>query len=266
MAAGGRAAPGANAAAQGTRLGIVARPRTPAPARPYHSAYHPYRWRGWIDFGTGALGAMGCQLLDVAFWGLNLDQARRFTVEAESTGVNSETYPAASTIRYRFPARGDMPPVEIIWYDGGRQPPRPEGLPKGRELGSNGILFVGTEHKMLFGPTVFGTNPGQVGPRTIPEFTPIQPVRPVPSIPRVNETSWAKGNRHIQEWIAACKAGKQPCASFEYSAALTEMVLLGNVALLAGEPVEWDGERLEVTNSPEANRFVRRQYRAGWSL
>jgi len=238
----------------------------PAPARPYHPAYHPYRWRGWVDFGTGALGAMGCQLLDVAYWGLKLGEATHFSIEADSTGVNGETYPAASTIRYRFPARGEMPAVEIIWYDGGRQPPRPEQLPLGRELGSNGILFVGEKHSMIFGPTVFGTNPGQVGPRTIPEFTPIEPVRPVPRIPLVPEGSWVKGNRHIQEWIAACKAGKQPCASFDYSAGLTEMVLLGNVALLAGKPIEWDARRMEVTNVPEANRFVRRQYRPGWNV
>ncbi len=238
----------------------------PAPARPYDPAYHPYRWRGWIDFGTGALGAMGCQLMDVVFWGLELDKAGRFTIEAESTGPSGETYPAASTVRYRFPARADLPPVEITWYDGGRQPPRPEGLPYGRELGSNGALFIGAEHRMIFGPTVFGTNPGQVAPRTIPEFTPIEPRRPVRKIPPVDDGSWVKGNRHIQEWIAACKAGKQPCAHFEYSAGLTEMVLLGNVALLAGQPIEWDREKLEVTNAPEADRFIRREYRPGWSL
>jgi len=238
----------------------------PASERSYDPAYHPYRWRGWLDFGTGALGAMGCHLLDVAFWGLELGDAKSFSVEAESTGANEETYPEASTIRYRFPARGDLPPVTITWYDGGRQPSCPDGLPYLREVGSNGSIFLGEEHIMMFGPTVFGTTPGQVGPRTIPEFTKIENKRPYQKIPPVKEGVWTKGNRHIQEWIAACKAGKQPCASFEHSAPLTEMVLLGNVAVLSGEPIEWDSEKLQITNVAEANRFIRREYRQGWSL
>jgi predicted dehydrogenase len=238
----------------------------PAPERAYDPAYHPYRWRGWLDFGTGAMGAMGCHLLDVAFWGLKLAEARSFSVEPESTGMGEETYPEASTIRYRFPARDELPPVEITWYDGGRQPPRPEHLPYLREVGSNGSIFLGQEHTMMFGPTVFGTNPGQIGPRTIPEFAQIQPTRPYKKIPPVAETQWTKGNRHVQEWIAACKAGKQPCASFDSSARLTEVVLLGNVALQTGKPIEWDVEKMQITNVPEANRFVRREYRKGWSL
>jgi predicted dehydrogenase len=238
----------------------------PAPERSYDPAYHPYRWRGWVDFGTGALGAMGCELLDVAFWGLELGRADSFQVAAESTGVNGETYPVASTIRYRFPARGDLPPVEVIWYDGGRQPPRPDGLPYGREVGSNGVIFVGEEHTMVFGPTVFGTNPGQVGPRTIPEFTDIKDRKPYKKIPAVREGDWAKGNRHIQEWISACRAGKQPCAAFEYSAPLTEMVLLGNVALLSGKPIEWDVQQMQVRGDAEADRFIHREYRKQWTL
>lgn len=238
----------------------------PAPERNFDAAYHPYRWRGWLDFGSGALGSMGCQLLDVAFWGLELGQAKSFSVEADSTGVNGETFPKASTVRYRFPARGDLPAVTVTWYDGGRQPSRPEQLPYLRELGSNGVIFHGEEHTMMFGPTVFGTTPSQVGPRTLPEFTEIQPKRPVKKIPLVKETNWTTGNRHIQEWIAACKSGEQPCASFDYTAPLTEMVLLGNVALLSGKPVEWDGEKMEVTDDVVANRFIRPEYRKGWSL
>jgi predicted dehydrogenase len=238
----------------------------PAPERGYHPAYHPYRWRGWLDFGTGALGAMGCQLLDVAFWGLKLDQVTSFTVQAECAGVNSETYPRASTIRYDFPARGDQPPVTITWYDGGRQPAQPEGLPSLREIGSNGVLFLGERHPMMFGPTVFGTTPGQVGPRTIPEFTSIENRWPVKRIPAVPEGDWKKGDRHIQEWIAACKAGKQSCANFGYSAALAEMVLLGNVAVQRGVPVHWDSEKLAVTNDSNADRLIRRDYRNGWGL
>jgi predicted dehydrogenase len=238
----------------------------PAPERTYDPAYHPYRWRGWLDFGTGALGAMGCHLLDAAFWGLKLGEADSFSVAAESTASNSETYPQASTIRYRFPARGGLPPVALIWYDGGRQPSRPEQLPYLREIGSNGSLFVGEEHNMMFGPTVFGTTPGQVGPRTIPEFTKVEARVPYQRIREVKDGEWTKGNRHIQEWIRACTAGVQPCASFAYSAPLTELVLLGNVALQSATPIEWDRNQMRVTNVPEANRFVRREYRQGWSL
>ncbi len=238
----------------------------PAPERPYHPAYHPYRWRGWVDFGTGALGAMGCHLMDAAFWGLKLDEAESFSVEPESTGTEGETYPQASTVRYRFPARGDLPPVELTWYDGGRQPPRPDQLPYGREVGSNGSIFVGREHTMMFGPTVFGTTPGQVGPRTLPEFAPVEPKRDYERIPPVKEGDWKKGSRHVQEWLSACTSGAKPCASFEYSAALTEMVLLGNVALLAGGPIAWDREKMEITGALGAERWIRREYREGWSF
>lgn len=238
----------------------------PASKRDYNRAYHPYRWRGWLDFGTGALGAMGCHLIDAAFWGLRLADAKSFTIEAESTGANDQTYPNASTVRFRFPTRGDLEPVVITWYDGGRLPPEPAGLPRLRGIGSNGSLFVGDELKMVFGPTVFGTNPGQVGPRTIPEFAEIQNRKPVKKIPSVDEGQWQKGNRHILEWIAACKAGRQPCADFRNSAPLAEMVLLGNAALLSAEPIEWDSEKLQITNVPEANRFIRREYRKGWTL
>jgi predicted dehydrogenase len=238
----------------------------PAPARPYDPAYHPYHWRGWCDFGTGALGAMGCQLLDVAFWGLELDRTASFSIEAESTGSNGETWPQASTIRYQFPARGDLPPVSITWYDGGRRPPEPEGLPYHREIGSNGVLFLGEKHAMIFGPTVFGTNPSQIGPRTIPEFASVENVRPFEKIPQVKESDWTKGNRHIQEWLSACKTGTQPCANFEVSAPLAEMVLLGNAALVGGGPIAWDREAGKLTGVPHADTLIRRPYRKGWSL
>ncbi len=238
----------------------------PAPEHGYDPAYHPYRWRGWVDYGTGALGAMGCHLLDAAFWGLKLADANTFTVETESTGMKNGSYPAAATIRYRFPAREDEPPVTVTWYDGGRQPKDPEQLPYLRELGSNGSLFIGKAHSMLFGPTVFGTNPGQIGPRVIPEFSAITPKREFERIPAVKESAWQRGDRHIQDWLTACRSGKQPCASFQVSAPLAEMVLLGNVALRAGKPIEWDSQKLRITNDADANRFVRREYRKGWAL
>ncbi len=238
----------------------------PAPRRPYHPAYHPYRWRGWQDFGTGALGAMGCHLIDVAFWGLRLYEAGSFSVTANAEDRNTETYPIASTIEYRFPSRGDLPPVTLTWYDGGRKPEPPEQMPVGREIGSNGTLFQGEKVSMMFGPTIAGTTPGQIGPRTVPEFAKVEKKTPVKKIPRVPEGDWTRGDRHIQEWMRACRTGKAPSSNFDVSGPLTEMVLLGNVALGCDGPIEWNRDRLEITNMPEANHRLRPEYRKGWRL
>ena len=233
----------------------------PARERPYYRAYHPYNWRGWRDFGTGALGGMGCHVLDAPFWALRLDRASSFAVEATSTGANSQTYPLASVVRYRFPARGDMPPVTVKWYDGGLKPPRPRELPDTREhVGSSGNIFIGDEGTMAYGATT-GAGPRSYasGPCLLPESRNRSYNRPRRTLPRVNGS-------HEAEWIRACKRGEQPCANFDYSAALTEMVLLGNVALLAGGRIEWDRERGKITNRRDADRFLRREYRTGWNL
>ncbi|MEF8788365.1 MAG: Gfo/Idh/MocA family oxidoreductase, partial [Planctomycetota bacterium] len=127
----------------------------PARKRPYSPAYHPGGWKGWQDFGTGALGAMGCHVMDAAFWPLKLGDAPSFTVEADSTGINEQTYPRASTVRYRFPARGDMPPVTLTWHDGGRKPEPPEGWPESREdVGSNGTFLFGEDRTIVVGQTI----------------------------------------------------------------------------------------------------------------
>ncbi len=219
----------------------------PAPMRPYHPAYHPFKWRGWWDFGTGALGDMGCHIIDTAFWALDLGAPS--TVEAESSGINDETAPAWSIVRYQFPARGPMPPVKLTWYDGGKLPPSElTEAPVGQKLTDNGSLFVGDKGKLLFerGKPL----------RIVPErkgFTP--PPQKVPRSPG-----------HYQEWVDACKGGIAAMANFDYAGPLTEMVLLGNVAVRVGRKIEWDSEKLRVSNVPEATRFIRREYREGWSL
>ena len=238
----------------------------PAADRPYHADYHPYHWRGWRDFGTGALGAMGTHVMDGAFWALKLADAATFTVEADSDGGTAESYPRASTVRYRFPARGDMPPVTLVWNDGGRQPPRPEGLPDTREfVGSNGTIFVGDRGKLTFGALTAGTGPGQAGPRFIPESLRQSFQPPEPTIPRIKaKNRWV--GRQEEEWIAACKGGPPACSRFEISGPFAEMVLLGNVALLSGKPIEWDRSAMRIAGNPEADRYIRREYRIGWSL
>ncbi|MFP4057605.1 MAG: Gfo/Idh/MocA family protein [Candidatus Brocadiia bacterium] len=240
----------------------------PAPERPYHPAYHPYQWRGWRDFGTGALGAMGCHVMDGAYWALKLAEAPTFTVEADSEGGTAESYPRAATVRYRFPARGQMPPVTLVWYDGGRRPPRPEELPDTRQfLGSNGTIFVGEKGKLTFGALTAGTHPGQAGPRFIPESLrgSYRPAKK--TIPRVKgKGRWVKGSRHEEEWLRACKGGRPACSRFQVAGPLTEMALLGNVALACGKPIEYDRQTLRVVNEPAANELLRRDYRPGWKL
>ncbi len=237
----------------------------PAPEHAFSRSYHPYRWRGFRDFGTGALGAIGCHIMDAPFWALKLGEAKACSIEADATPLGSDTFPQASTIRYRFPARGDMPPVTLSWYDGGRRPPRPPELPKLRGMGSNGSLFIGTKRKMVFGAITAGTLPGQAGPRFLPEFS----VRGKPprKLSRVKDpTGWRLGGRHQQEWIAACKTGKKPCADFQYAGPLTELALLGNAALISGRGITWDRDLMTITNIPEAEKLLRRAYRRGWSL
>jgi len=222
----------------------------PAPDRPYHPAYVPFRWRGWWDFGTGALGDIGCHSLDPVFRALKLGPPT--SVEATCTLVNKETYPVASIVHYQFPARADMPPVKVIWYDGGMRPPRPDELEDGLQIGTGGMLFVGDKGKML-------------GDRLIPESRRMEYGKPPQMIPR--------SPGHHVEWIEACKGGKPAGSNFDHAGPLAEAVLLGNVALrpemkerMNRTKLLWDAENMKITNVPEANTFLRREYRDGWTL
>ncbi|MBN1844462.1 MAG: Gfo/Idh/MocA family oxidoreductase [Sedimentisphaerales bacterium] len=222
----------------------------PAPERPYHPAYAPFKWRGWWDFGTGALGDIGCHALDPVFRALKLGAPT--SVEATSTLVNNETYPAASMVHYDFPARGDLPPVKLTWYDGGMRPNRPDELEDGRSIGDNGTLYVGDEGLML-------------GTTIIPEAKRREFKPPDPSIPR--------SPGHHAEWIAACKGDKPAGSNFDWAGPLAEAVLLGNIALrrslkekVVRMKLQWDPEAFRITNLPEANEYLHREYRKGWSL
>ena len=220
----------------------------PAPIRPYHPAYVPYTWRAWWDFGCGRLGDMGCHIIDPAFWALKLDYPK--TIEAQSTPFNNETYPVASIVRYEFGPRGDMPPVTIYWYSGGIYPWRPEELEDARKLPEEGGLYVGDKGKIIA--------PHWAGPRLIPESKMKGFKTPEPFLPR--------GTNHYQEWVQACKGGPKPLANFDYAGPLTEMVLLGNIAIRTGKKLVWDGPNMQITNVPEANQYISRQYRQGWTL
>jgi hypothetical protein len=222
----------------------------PAPFRPYHPAYHPLVWRCWWDFGVGMMGDRGVHTFDPIFWPLRLGAPK--TIEATSCALNNETHPLANIVTYCFPARGDMPPVKLTWYDGLRAP-RPEELEEGRNMpAEGGIIFKGTKGKIMAG--VYGE-----APRIIPEKLMQETARPPETIPRIQGT-------HEQEWARACKAGTKAGASFEYSGPLTEICLLGNVAKRLDARIYWDAANLKVTNNPSAEPLIRRPYREGWSL
>lgn len=221
----------------------------PAPKRPYHSAYHPFNWRGWWDFGCGALGDMGCHHLDPIFRALQLSAP--LTIEAETSDRHPETAPKSSTITYHFPERGERPPVKLVWYDGGRMPERPEELEPGREMSDQfgGTLYVGSKGKLLTG----GLGDG---PRLIPESAMQAYRRP--------ERTLQRSPGHYEEFVLACKGGPAAGAAFDYGARLTETALLGNVAIRAGHKLEWDAAQGRVTNHDAANAFIEEAGRVGW--
>jgi len=247
----------------------------PAPNRPYHSAYAPFKWRGWRDFGTGALGDIGCHSFDPIFRALKLGAPT--SVEATSTRVNAETYPLASMVTYHFSARGaqvqtvnrhtkglegpaaggiEMPAVKFVWYDGGLRPPRPDEMEEGQRMGETGALLIGDRGKVLSQERRF---------RIIPETIAKEFGDPPPTLPR--------SAGHYNEWIQACKGGLPAGSNFDWAGPLAEAVLLGNIALrlelrekMALQRLLWDPAGFQFTNLEEANRFLRREYREGWTL
>ena len=230
----------------------------PVAHRPYHPDYVPTKWRAWQDFGTGALGDMGCHILDPAFWALDLGAPE--SVQATSTHwqeeISSETYPRASIIRFQFPARGNRPPVKLTWSDGRLLPPIPEVFEPGKKLPASGAILVGDKGCIMHG------SHGASGLRIVPDVQMRAYKRPEEKYPRVG-----KGVRHEQDWIIACKDGRACCSPFEYGAALTEMALLGMVAIKRpNELLKWDTKALKFTNSDKANELVHINYRDGWKL
>ncbi len=222
----------------------------PAPMRPYNPAYHPFKWRGWWDFGTGALGDIGCHSLDPVFRALKLKYP--ISVEAVSTIVNEETYPLSSMVRYHFPAREQMPPVTLIWYDGGMRPFNLPELEGDMLMGTGGTLYIGDKGKILN---------DRILPATLRNsYKPPEPY--IPSSPG-----------HEEEWILACKGGEPAGSSFEWAGPLTETVLLGNIALrkalkekLSQQILNFDPEKFSFPNMPEADQYLHCEYRKGWSL
>jgi predicted dehydrogenase len=214
----------------------------PAPVRPYHPAYCPWTWRNWWDFGTGLLGDLGCHKLSTVFKALKLGYPT--SVEASCTKLSPEIYPLGVIARYEFPARGDMPPLTLTWYDGGLRPARPKDLEPGR--GMSDVIYIGEKATLM-------------GHRLVPEAKMKSYGRPPKLLPR--------SVGHYKEWVDACRGGPPAGANFvDHGGILTETCMLGNVALHAGTKLDWDGPNLRITNDERANQFLHRPYREGWTL
>lgn len=273
----------------------------PAPWRPYHPAYTPWNWRAWWDFGTGALGDMGCHIFDPVYMALRLGQPDCFY--GSSSQVNTESAPIASTVHYEFPDRGKykkikLRPVKVSWYDGGLKPARPAELKDGETMGdwSGGCLFVGTKGKLICG--AYGRDP-----KLLPEELNMDYKRPEPSLRRIEN---AMQGGHELDWLRACKESPEnrtECSSyFGYSGPMNEVVVMGNLAVCLQDlkrRLMWDGADMKISNidpedeirvvttdkftvikghphfdtkyatmkaKPAAEEYIRHTYRDGWSL
>lgn len=222
----------------------------PAPKKDYHPDICHFNWRGLRDYGTGALGDMGAHIYDHAFWSLNLGIPTR--IQASSSVYNDEYWPLAEMITYDFPARGYMPPVTITWVDGGLRAARPVEMDPGVRVSS--ALYLGDKGILMHGD--YGSNPQLIPKKAMDDFEP-----PKPWLPRSPGV--------YAEWIDAIKNNKKAGCDFSYASKLVETMMLGNIAVLMANrnvTLEYDPDKMEFTNLPEANAFLHYEYRQGWTL
>ncbi len=227
----------------------------PAKFRPYHPMYVPWNWRGWLPFGTGAIGDWVCHVVDPAYWALDLGAP--VSVEAEVDDYDprqhADIYPPGSQVTFRFAAKGDRGPVKLVWYDGKRRPPQPKDLEENRKPPGTGAIVLGTEGTITHG------SHGAGGVRIVPEAKMREYQRPEPTIPRVPG--------HHQDWLLAIREGRQAGSNFDYGGSLAELGLLGVIAILfAGTELQWDADAMRFTNCDEANAHIDPPYREGWTL
>ena len=216
----------------------------------YHPIYHPFNWRGWVDWGTGPIGDMGAHLIDHSMWALDLGLPT--SIETVSTPFNAASFPLATQIFYEFPSRGAMPPVTLTWYDGGLRPRKPEEMGEEELNKGGGVLVVGSKGKLLH--DTYGLKP-----RLLPASLQESYGKPPEKLPRI------PGEDHEMNWVDAAKGKAESSCPFEYAARLTEVMLLGVVSLRAGKKIIYDGANMKVTNVPQANDLLRRDYRQGWN-
>ena len=234
----------------------------PAPFRPYHPCYVPYQWRNWRAFGTGAMGDMGCHTTNLAFRGLRLDALWNRTpfheppagavirVRGEASEIGPETYPSWVKVCYEFPARGKLPPVKLTWYNGDPKPP--EDVLLGHKMTQHGCLVSGSKGS-VFSECPWNTRFVMLPQKQFEGFD--GPGKTLPRSPG-----------HHAEWIRACKGGPKTFSPFSIGGPQTEMLLLGNVAMLAGGPIEYDPMTGKISGDGDAEKFLHREYRSGWSL
>ena len=232
--------------------------------------YQPFNWRGWLDFGTGALGDMACHTTNWPFRALNLGYPTE--IEATSSGMNGEMYPTNSRIRFEFPARTGMPPVTLWWSDGGNLPPTDVTADISAMLGDvsrSGCIMIGDKGMVYSGDDGDQDLRFYVklkGDKEMMGSQNHEAVRAIPELEPYNGFGGSSDARQHQEWIAACKGVGVGYSNFDIAAYLTEIMLLGCVALRVGRKIEWDGPKMRATNAPEAAHYVKREYRKGWKL
>ncbi|MBI1900340.1 MAG: Gfo/Idh/MocA family oxidoreductase [Planctomycetia bacterium] len=226
----------------------------PAPERPYGNGYHPFAWRGWWDFGTGALGDMACHTLNMPYMALDLKHPT--SVQATTSGHNKDSYPQRSKIRYEFPGTDARGPIVMYWYDGKNLPG--SDLIDGEQPKESGVIVVGDKAR-LYAPGDYAENKCRILSKDTIEDP---------------EVEFKRSPGHFEEWVQAIKGGEPAMSNFaDYSGPLTETVLLGNLAVWAaaeadspGKKIEWDAKKLVAKNAPEVAHVVKREYRSGWSI
>jgi predicted dehydrogenase len=243
----------------------------PAPMRPFHKTYHPFGWRAWQDFGAGAMGDMACHVMDASYTILKLGAPESIVASLSYNFLPpapgergfgqrveyNDSYPPSSIIHLAFPARGNMPPVNLHWYDGGLLPELPAELEVGRKLPESGTIFVGSKAKMWC--ETYSESPRLIPESAMQAFTP----RPPKTLPRVPEGRAG----HERNWLDAIRQKGKAVSDFDYAGPFTESVLLGNVALrFPSERLLWDSATMKVTNKPEADQYIQHNYRPGWTL
>jgi predicted dehydrogenase len=221
-----------------------------APPRTYHPGYAPFKWRGWLDFGTGPIGDMGIHNAAMTWLGLRLGVPRSAKI-VQSSSRNAETFPAWCILQLEFPDRGPRPPVTMYWYDGGKKPPGK--LIQGRKLASNGAIAVG-EKGTMYSVGWTGADWHLLPRETFRGYKP-----PEPTLRRVAS--------HHKEWVAACKGGQPALCNFpDFAAPLTEVMLLGALAVRMGKPIQWNAAAMKAAGCPDADALVQRPYRKGWEI
>lgn len=228
----------------------------PAQFRPYHPTYHPGKWRSWTNFGTGVIGDWVCHVVDPVFWTLDLgapDSVEALQPDNYDPVKQGETFPAGNVIKFTFPAKGTRPGITLTWYDGPQKPARPAEFDAEDKLPDIGALVVGDKGKIMYGS--HGAGAPQIFPEPDPQKFPRRPRR------------YPRSPGHQKEWIQACKAGKPAGSDFSYGGPLTEVALLGVIAMrFKGRKLEWDSAGMKFTNCSEANAFLKPAMRNPWAV